>query len=229
MARVAGIGDALNGIGLMRMRMIASGKRRLLFVAVWLPFISLALSCTPLSYLIALPLLRSSNPQPSDAIVLMSSGQIDANWLTPDGTQRTVGAAELYRLRIAPLVVSSGSNLDKGDDQATLQAKLLTEIGIPQDAILIERKSSRTYESIVEVSKIMSTRGWRSIVVVTSEFDVPRIQLVARRLNVPASFLAVPEFRYPRGLLYFPTGPQVLYHAIYEYAALVEYKLKGWI
>jgi uncharacterized SAM-binding protein YcdF (DUF218 family) len=211
------------------MRLIASGKRWLLFLAVWLPLVCLALSSTPLSYLIALPLLRSANPLPSDAIVLMSSGQIDANWLTPDGMQRTTGAAELYRLRFAPVIVSSGSNLDKGLDQATLQAKLLTNTGIPQDAILVDRKSSRTYESIVEVSKIMSARGWRTIVVVTSEFDVPRIQLVARRLNVQASFLAVPEFRRPRGLLYFPTGPQVLYHAIYEYAALVEYKLKGWI
>jgi hypothetical protein len=47
-------------------------------------------------------------------------------------------------------------------------------------------------------------------------------------LGRSVSFLAVPEFGAPRELLY-TRGFDVFYHASYEYAALILYKLKGWI
>jgi uncharacterized SAM-binding protein YcdF (DUF218 family) len=74
----------------------------------------------------------------------------------------------------------------------------------------------------------MRDRGFRSAVIVTSQMDVPRVRLVFAKLGRSVSFLAVPEFGAPRELLY-TRGFDVLYHASYEYAALILYKLNGWI
>ena len=183
---------------------------------------------TPVGYFFTAPLRVQASPRPSDVIVLLSSGQIDGDWLTPDGTQRTLGALRLYRLHYAPVVISSGSNLARGADQAGLQARWLALAGVPDSAIVVERRSSRTYESMVEVSRLMAARGWKTAVVVTSEMDVPRVRLVARKLGLQVSFLAVPEFRPPRSPLYFPSGFAVLHHGLYEYAALAMYWLRGW-
>ena len=61
------------------------------------------------------PLYVSSNPQKSDVIVLLSSGQIDEDWLTPDASlQRVLGAIKLYREHYAPVIISSGKPVSIG-------------------------------------------------------------------------------------------------------------------
>jgi len=187
------------------------------------------IALTPLAYFIGRPLLERVEPRPSDVIVLLSSGQLSRQWLTPDASQRTLGALLLYRKGFAPVIVSSGSHLAEGLDQAGLQAEWLRLAGVPESAILIEDRSTRTYESAREVAGIMRQRGWRTAVVVTSQLDVPRVRLVFRKMGVPVSFLAVPEFSPPRGPLFLSTGYPFLYHSMYEYAALVVYRARGWI
>ena len=59
--------------------------------------------------------------------------------------------------------------------------------------------------------------------------DVPRVRGVFRKLGVDATYLPVPEFKRPRGLDYFRSAMALAYHATYEYAALIYYKLRGWI
>jgi len=183
---------------------------------------------TPLAYYYGKPLLEPATPQPSDVIVLLSSGQISGPWLTPDAMQRTAGALLLYRRQYAPLIISSGST-GSGDDQAGAQADWLVLAGVPAASILVERQSTRTRESVVEISKIMRQRGLRSAVVVTSQMDVPRVRLAFARLGIAPSFLAVPEFKTPPPGTFLYTGYQSFYHATYEYAALLLYKWKGWI
>jgi uncharacterized SAM-binding protein YcdF (DUF218 family) len=102
--------------------------------------------------------------------------------------------------------------------------------GVPSDAILVERQSSRTYESVVEVLKILKTNRWQSAVIVTSELDVPRVRAVFRKLGFyNLSFQEVSEFGPPSVTLYYAAGWSAFYHATYEYAGLILYKWKGWI
>lgn len=126
------------------------------------------------------------------------------------------------------MIISSGSQHQRGLSQAELQADWLARAGVPTKAIIVEGRSMRTYESCVEVSRIMRDHGWNSAVIVTSKMDVPRVRLVFAKLGRSVSFLAVPEFGAPRELLY-TRGFDVFCHASYEYAALILYKLKGWI
>jgi uncharacterized SAM-binding protein YcdF (DUF218 family) len=185
--------------------------------------------CTPLAYLYASPLMEDVKPARSDAIVLMSSGQFTDVWLTPDGTQRFAGALRLYRNGFAPWLITSGSNLAQGRDQATSEAEWLAMAGVPREKIIIENLSSRTYESVRALQNIMAERHFSSLTVVTSEMDVPRIRLAARKLGLTLTYYAVQEFPQPKGWIYFPAGFSVLYHATYEYAGLALYRWNGWI
>ena len=183
---------------------------------------------TPLAYYYGRPLLVESEPARSDAIVLFSSGQLNKTWLSLDAAQRTMGAIRLYRLGFAPLILSSGSNPRIGLHQAELQAEWLKLAGVPADAIEIDNQSARTYESCVLVARMMQQRHWNSVVIVTSQLDVPRIRLVFNKLNITASYYAVPEYAPPRDFFSLWSFP-FAHHATYEYAAILFYKFKGWI
>src|SRR5215469_6916593 len=164
-----------------------------------LAFTILLLVLTPLVDLYSAPLIVPAQPQKSDVIVLMSSGLIDGQWVTPDGAQRTWGALQLYKQHYAPFIISVGQ------DQALLQAGMLELAGVPGEAILID-KASTTHWSVLAVSEIMKHRGWTSAVIVTSQMDVPRIRLVFEKFGIHPSFLAVPEFRKPKNFHVFRTS-----------------------
>ncbi len=101
--------------------------------------------------------------------------------------------------------------------------------GVPSQAMIVEQQSLRTYQSAVEVCKILQSHGWHRAVIVTSELDVPRIQGVFRKLGYSdLSFEQVPEFGPPTGI-YYQSGWRAFYHATYEYSALALYKWKGWL
>ncbi len=203
-----------------------SGVRKLLWTGL---VVYILLTATPLAWYYSLPLVVPTDARKSDVIVLLSSGQIDPQWLTTDAAQRTLGALRLFRENYAPAIISSGSQHRQGLEQAELQAAWLERAGVPESAVVVENRSSRTYESSVAVKRIMAQHGWKSAVVVTSQMDVPRVRLVFRKLGVETSYLPVPEFRKPRTFDYFHTAQAVFYHATYEYAGLVYYKLRGWI
>jgi uncharacterized SAM-binding protein YcdF (DUF218 family) len=181
-----------------------------------------------LAYYYGSPLREKNDPQPSDVIVLLSHGQLDGQWLSPEGAQRTWAALQLYKSGMAPVIISSGRS--PGFNQATLQAKWLSLAGVPASAIIVEDRSTRTYQSGVEIVKILQANHWNRVVIVTSELDVPRIRKIFRKLGyADLSFQQVPEFGLPTGALYYHSGWRAFYHASYEYAALVFYKWKGWI
>ena len=189
------------------------------------------LAQTPLAYFYGRPLMEGSHPQRSEVIILMSHGQIDNVWLSLEGTQRTFAALRLYKMGFAPYIISTGSSLADQKDQAGLQADWLAMAGVPREALIVERQSTRTYESAVEVNRILKARGWNSAVVVASEMDIPRIRAVFAKLGVQnISFAEVREFRKPSSdAIYYSAGWNVFYHATYEYAGLLLYKRKGWI
>jgi uncharacterized SAM-binding protein YcdF (DUF218 family) len=196
----------------------------------WAAVVGILTTQTPLAYYYGSPLREGSHPQRSDVIVLLSHGQLDEAWLSTVGAQRTLAALRLYKLGYAPIIISSGSSLGDGLDQAGLQARWLMLAGVPQAAIVVERNSFRTYGSVVEVMKLMQKNGWRSALVVTSELDAPRVRAVFRELGFGGlSFQEVPEFGTPSASPYYAAGWSAFYHATYEYAGLMLYKWKGWI
>ena len=86
-----------------------------------------------------------------------------------------VYAARLYHQGKPRLIVVSGGKVDAGVPGPTLaqaMRDLLVGQGIKENDLLVEDQSRTTYENALLTAKILSRRGIRQIVLVTSAVDM---------------------------------------------------------
>lgn len=101
----------------------------------------------------------------------------------PDGTpsnalrRRTERAAELWHDGLAPVIVISGGGAE-GPSEAEVAAELARELAIPETALLLETRSTSTWENALFTSEAF---GYRRIVVVTDTYHAFRAGRVFRR------------------------------------------------
>jgi uncharacterized SAM-binding protein YcdF (DUF218 family) len=160
---------------------------------------------------------------------------------------RLLYAAQLYRRGVAPRLLLSGGSArvvgGPGPTDAENMANVLTGIGIPREALILEATSRNTRENALETWSILAAQGIERIVLVTSASHMPRAESVFRKVGfevipAPTDFLVT-----QRGWVYY-TRPHLgiqLYNmipssfhlerttrALKEYVGLVVYGLRGW-
>ena len=119
----------------------------------------------------------------ADAIVLLG-GTTKASpdpSLPPEeiGGTRVITAARLYHAgRARKVLTSSGMGYLRSDGswrtEAEDMADLLVELGVPREAILLERDSRNTEENAVFSLKLLNPEGVTSLLLVTSAHHIPR-------------------------------------------------------
>lgn len=91
---------------------------------------------------------------------------------------RVLYAAQLYRQGKAPHILLSGGEIEwLGSGSASPaedMAVILTDIGIPQDALWLEKESKNTYENAVFAKEFLSEKGIERILLITSAMHMPR-------------------------------------------------------
>jgi uncharacterized SAM-binding protein YcdF (DUF218 family) len=91
---------------------------------------------------------------------------------------RVLYAAHLYRQGVAPLILLCGGDIPWMDTSAASPAEdmqnLLLEMGIPQEALLLETKSQNTSENASNCAGMVKDRGIKSAILVTSAAHMPR-------------------------------------------------------
>jgi uncharacterized SAM-binding protein YcdF (DUF218 family) len=151
----------------------------LLLMAISLPAVShLAFGSLEWSYG---PLSRL--PRDSQAIVVLSGGLIPTDeyqlqpMLAEDSLMRCLHAVELYRTSGPCPIVLSGGIVRKEDGPKPL-AELMQEFMIRQgaapDDLIVEDRSTTTYENAVECRKLLGERGIDRITLVTEAFHMHR-------------------------------------------------------
>ena len=96
---------------------------------------------------------------------------------------RAFHAAELYREGVAPVVVVSGRMLRQNASLADLMAHDLESFGVPATAIVkLKHRAENTREEAVEASGLIQNRGWRRVMVVTSNYHARRARFIFRRI-----------------------------------------------
>lgn len=163
-----------------------------------------------------------------------------------EGGDRLLYAAYLYKKNKAPLIILSGGRIEwYGNDsaEATDMAALIENMGVPHSAIIEEPNSRNTYENAVNVRQILTQRGIRQILLVTSAMHMPRSLSIFKRLGMaaipaPTDFLvSTQEFQElvnspeSRLLSLLPdAGSLFLFtQALKEYIGIVIYWLRGWV
>lgn len=111
----------------------------------------------------------------SDAIIILS----DDNYLA----QRATRASEIFHSGMAPLVVASGRQLRPYAGIAELMEKDLLARGVPKKSILrFPQFTDSTIEEAAALSTLASKRGWKSVIVVTSNYHTRRARYIFRHV-----------------------------------------------
>ncbi|TAF35182.1 MAG: YdcF family protein [Cytophagales bacterium] len=119
---------------------------------------------------------------------------------------RVERGVELYRKNYAPRLIFSGSAVYNQHTEAVVMANLAMEMGVPQEAIVLETKARNTGQNAFFTTKILRERLWKSAVIVTSPYHLRRAHLHFTKYNL--EFVSVPS-DYPQDVSLFR---KIIYH-----------------
>ena len=117
--------------------------------------------------------------QQSDALLLLSDDNFFAD--------RATRASELYRQKLAPVVVASGRRLRPSAGIAELMEHDLIERGVPKERIIrFPHDADNTREEAQALRALAVEKSWHSVIVVTSNYHTRRARYIFQRV-FPAS------------------------------------------
>jgi len=180
-----------------------------------------------------------NEPSDADAIVVLTGGMINAGpvgWLPkPDGIQRLAVGYELQRminLRL-PVIVSGGhtkgvQNPSEANVTASFFARQRTEV-TPTE---LEEVSTDTYESAMQLAPVLTKRGVRNVLLVTSDAHMLRALATFRARGIDP--IPAPAMNTPTGLgvkMVLPSayGITLTTDALYEVFGIIGYLISGKI
>ena len=113
--------------------------------------------------------------QQSDALLLLSDDNFFAD--------RATRASELYRQKLAPVVVASGRRLRPTAGVAELMEHDLIERGVPKDRVIrFPHDADNTREEAMALRTLATEKNWRSVIVVTSNYHTRRARYIFQRV-----------------------------------------------
>jgi uncharacterized SAM-binding protein YcdF (DUF218 family) len=189
----------------------------------------LAIFYSPLADYLVASLAVSADARPAPAIVVLTAFVTDDGVLTEPAMRRTLAAARLYREGLSPLLIITGGRANGRPDRqdADFMAAFAEELGVPASAILIEKQSTDTHTSAVEVARLSRARGIAHVLLVSDAVHLRRAAAAFRAQHLPVS--AIPADPW----LLDWEGPQIRLRkfraGIHEYGGMLYYRWKGWI
>jgi vancomycin permeability regulator SanA len=127
----------------------------------------------------------NAQPLPSDVEVVLGTRVLPSGvpsvWLR----SRLERGLELYRNGTAKNIIVSGGLGREGHEEADVMRDYLTVRGVPAENIFVDRNGYDTYETARSVQQIMASENFKSVVVVSHYYHLPRAVLTFRRFNIP--------------------------------------------
>ena len=129
-----------------------------------------------------------------DAVVVLGAQ------VRPDGTPsvqlgwRLDSAAEVYERKHVPVVVCGAQGKDEPETEASAMKRYLISKGVPEDMILTDPSSFNTQQNLEHAKELLDKypQEIRKIVIVTSDYHVPRSMALAGDLGLDASGIGSP-------------------------------------
>jgi uncharacterized SAM-binding protein YcdF (DUF218 family) len=204
-------------------------SRRRLAMAVAMVLLAYGLAFhTPAMRWIASPLLVADQPTAADAIVVLAGGVGESGEPGEAYQEKVKQSVELYRQGYAPKIIFS-SGVVYVYREAQIMKALALSLGVPEANVLVEEVGGGNYASLLNVKRIMKTHGWKSMLLVTSQYNTVRSRLVAHR-NLPEIQVQITPASH--SAFFGESGPMTWRQAaaiFHEYEAIVYYWLRGYI
>jgi uncharacterized SAM-binding protein YcdF (DUF218 family)/glycosyltransferase involved in cell wall biosynthesis len=183
---------------------------------------------TNLAWWVAAPLRVTAPLAPADAIVVFAGGVGESGKAGGGAEERLQRAVDLYKTGDARHVVLS-SGYVYSYPEAEVMRMLAVGQGVPPDAIVVENRSTNTYQNVAFVHEILRERGWTSVLLVSSPYHMRRALLVWHKLAPEVRVIPAP-----------PSRSQFYDHAqgasfdqvraiLHEYLAILDYWRRDWI
>lgn len=186
-------------------------------------------------------LMDPASAEPYDAIVVLMGGIIPAGGLVPFPTvkealfHRLDEAWRLYRLHPKPIIVSGGhvNPLTKDQHENQIACDYLIRWGVPKGQLVSEPRSRDTFESAIEVEKILRDKGWKRYLLVTSAIHMPR-SMFAFASIAPTPIPAPGDFTFVGGGSFVFLNEEAadkIADAANEYLGIVNYRwrMRGYL
>jgi uncharacterized SAM-binding protein YcdF (DUF218 family) len=182
------------------------------------------------------PVLDPKKAGPYDAIVVLTSGIISPGGLIPLPSideymfRRLDEAWRLYRIQPKPIIVSGGhvNPFTRDQNENKIARDFLLRWGVPAADVIGEDKSRDTFESAVEVQKLLKQKGYKRYLLVTSAVHMPRSMLAFASL-APEPIAAPGDFSLGKldltPLDLFPSegAARQLFVTLHEYIGMANY------
>ncbi len=190
----------------------------------------------------------------AQAIVVLGGGTRTQSFPRPmhemnEAGDRLLYALRLYQAGVAPTILLSGGRAaydspNAGPPEAESMADILTTMGVPSQALLMESRSRNTYENAVESKKLMDAAGVERIILVTSALHMPRAAAIFRKQGIeiipaPTDYLVTEAdweyyLRPDLSVQVFNLIPsaddlQLTSQAVKEMIGIGVYWLRGWL
>jgi len=151
----------------------------------------------------------------ADAIIVLGGGTEPAisprkNVEMNSAGDRVFAAAQLYREGKASILILSGGNIDwlsnGGSTPADQMAEILTFLGVPSSAMILENASKNTYENAVNTKAIIAENSFETVLLVTSAMHMPRSVMLFEKqgisvIPVPVDYSIVHEVEEDQSFL----------------------------
>lgn len=180
------------GLTILVLFFFAAFARQRLRIAVTLVAIGIyVLSISPTARLVMKPLESAYYDHPAasglksfDAYVVLGGGIIEGapdslgkGALNNSSLTRSIAAFRLYQRQPKPIIFSGGSILGR-TAEAELAERFLTSLGVPAHDIIMETKSTDTYENAKFTKEIADGHNLKRIVLITSASHMKRAHLL---------------------------------------------------
>ncbi|MFH2064919.1 MAG: YdcF family protein [Pseudomonadota bacterium] len=162
-----------------------------------------ALSISPVSHFLMKGLESPFSISPEingDVIILLGAGlREDVRDFSgtgfPDGDMlgRIVTAVRLHRQYKLPILITSGKVYEQGQAGSPVDRRILTDLGVPPESIMIETRSRNTYENALQAFKICRSLGYRKPILLTAAYHLRRARMAFEAAGLSA--IPYPAYR----------------------------------
>jgi uncharacterized SAM-binding protein YcdF (DUF218 family) len=125
------------------------------------------------------------NPLDHDAVIIIFGAAVRSDGKASQTLRYRVHAAARFGKRFArPLFIPTGGKGRYGEAEATVMARLLTEAGFPDHAVMKEPTGTDTLSSVRAVARLIAGRS--PVYACTSAYHLPRCLVLLRLAGISA-------------------------------------------
>lgn len=204
------------------------GRRRLAYFGGGSLIVYYLIFLSPLPWWLSAPLKIAQPPKRADVISVFGGGVGETGRPGANTIERAQYAAELYLAGYAPHIIFSSGYTYRTNDAENMKL-VAVSLGVPAKAVILEQKANSAQQNVRYVAAILREKGWDSVLVVSSPYNMRRLSLVFNKWGkgLDVTYTPVPHPRfYDRSK---GKRTEQLRAFLHEYMGILYYWLRGYI